>query len=131
MATDKRTYPNSYFAWFNDDSRIAILQEDSETSGAVTREKYDSYSGATVTSGLRVHFHSKYETATAVTQDLYTNIGVDTGLQKSILDYVKCRFYENIGDLEKSSYHMKLYENAINKWPGRKSGVRRLAVPRL
>jgi hypothetical protein len=25
MATNKRTYPNTYFTWYNDDNRLAIL----------------------------------------------------------------------------------------------------------
>jgi len=46
MATNKRTYPNSYFAWYNDDSRIAILTQDTTaTSGERTSEKYDTFQG--------------------------------------------------------------------------------------
>ena len=41
MATNKRTYPNDYFAWYNDEDRIAILTEDTAaTSGERTKEKY-------------------------------------------------------------------------------------------
>ena len=40
--TNKRTYPNNYFAWYNDDNRIAILTEQLSTeSGDITTEKYD------------------------------------------------------------------------------------------
>ena len=46
MATNKRTYPNSYFAWYNDDQRLAILTQDTTaTSGERTSEKYDSFQG--------------------------------------------------------------------------------------
>ena len=40
-----RTYPNDYFAWFNDDQRIAILCLDttSTTSSERTTEKYDTF----------------------------------------------------------------------------------------
>ena len=40
-----RTYPNDYFAWFNDDQRIAILALDttSTDSSERTTEKYDSF----------------------------------------------------------------------------------------
>ena len=42
MAVNKRTYPNSYFAWYNDDQRLAIVCEDTTaTSGEKTTEKYD------------------------------------------------------------------------------------------
>ena len=44
MATNKRTYPNSYFAWYNDEDRLAIVCEDtSATSGERTTEKYDTF----------------------------------------------------------------------------------------
>ena len=44
MATNKRTYPNTYFAWYNDDRRVAILELDTiSTSGEKTKEKYDTY----------------------------------------------------------------------------------------
>ena len=46
MATNKRTYPNNYFAWYNDDNRLAILSEDTTvSSGERTKEKYDTYQG--------------------------------------------------------------------------------------
>ena len=38
MATDKRTYPNEYFTWYNDDNRLAILCEDTASSGEQTRK---------------------------------------------------------------------------------------------
>ena len=46
MATNKRTYPNTYFTWYNDDNRIAILAQDTTTtSGERTKEKYDTFQG--------------------------------------------------------------------------------------
>ena len=46
MATNKRTYPNTYFTWYNDDNRIAILAQDTtSTSGERTKEKYDTFQG--------------------------------------------------------------------------------------
>jgi hypothetical protein len=46
MATNKRTYPNNYFSWYNDEDRLAILTQDTTaTSGERTKEKYDSFQG--------------------------------------------------------------------------------------
>ena len=46
MATNKRTYPNSYFAWYNDDTRLAIVTQDTTAvSGERTTEKYDTFQG--------------------------------------------------------------------------------------
>ena len=55
MATEKRTYPNSYFSWYNDDNRVAIVALDTAvSSGERTKEKYDTYQGSDVSSGLRI-----------------------------------------------------------------------------
>ena len=44
MATDKRTYPNSYFSWYNDDDRLAILERVTSTeSGETHKEIWDSF----------------------------------------------------------------------------------------
>ena len=132
MATNKRTYPNDYFTWYNDDDRLAVLSQDTTaTSGERTQEKYDTYQGSTISNGIRLTYHSKYETATAATEDLKSDLGVDTGLHKYILDYVKCRIYENIGNLQQAQYHMNMYTKGIKRWPHKKSGVRFLSVPRL
>ena len=46
MATNKRTYPNDYFAWYNDEDRLAIVAIDNtSTSGEKTKEKYDTFQG--------------------------------------------------------------------------------------
>jgi hypothetical protein len=132
MATNKRTYPNSYFAWYNDDDRLAVLcQDTTNTSGERTQEKYDTFQGDTVSNGIRLTYHAKYEEATAVTEDLKSDLGVDSGLHKYVLDYIKCRIYEDSGNLQQAMYHMDMFKKGIKRWPHRKSGVRFLSVPNL
>ena len=210
-----RTYPNDYFAWFNDDQRLAILCLDtsSTTSSERTTEKYDTFQGtgnlsstitgvtrssttatyttssahslavndrvtisgttdyndddlanqtvqtvpstttftmtlsagsgstesglsATMTSlfvndGIRMTYKSKYETVTAVTEDLDTDIGLDTSLHPSLVCYVKSRLFEDQGDFEKAGYFKNMYETQMMKQRSRKSGVRGLSVPNL
>ena len=42
----KRNYPNDYFAWYNDDKRLALVALDTtSTSGERTKEKYDTFQG--------------------------------------------------------------------------------------
>ena len=132
MATNKRTYPNTYFAWYNDDSRVAIVCEDTtSTSGERTKEKYDTYQGDDVTGGLRISFNSKYETVDAQTDDLNSDIGLDSGMHPLVLCYVRSRLFEDMGDLQKAQYYRVMYEKMMKKYPLRKSGVRHLSVPRL
>ena len=132
MATNKRTYPNSYFSWYNDDNRVAILAQDTTaTSGERTTERYDTYQGDDVSSGLRITFHSKYETVSAVTENLKTNIGLDSGLHPAVVCYIKGRMFEDEGDVQRAQYFRAMYDKIVKQYPLRKTGVRHLAVPRL
>ena len=129
-----RNYPNDYFAWYNDDKRLAILCLDTtSTSGERTKEKYDTYQDADVTNGLRLTYHSKYEavTTSSLTSELSTTNGVDTGMQDLISCFIKSRLYEDMGDLEKAQYYRKIYELELRQYPSRKSGVRVLSVPHM
>ena len=201
-----RTYPNDYFAWFNDDQRLAILCLDttSTTSSERTTERYDTFqdggnlsgtitatstsAGASVNvtsashglttddritissttsydgtysitlvdantftisatnststetgswvslfvdNGLRITYKSKFETVTAVTEDLDDDIGLDTGLQPQLVCYMKSRLYEDQGNMEQANYFRQMYETQMMKQRSRKSGVRGLSVPNL
>ena len=150
----KRNYPNDYFAWYNDDDRLAIVCLDSggsycsiavysnksdcegaggtwNVAGTTSKEKYDTYQGDDVTNGISITFHSKYEEVTAVTDNLQSGAGLDSALHNAVLCYVKSRLFEDIGDLQKAQYFMTMYQSKIKKHKGRRSGVRFLSVPRL
>ena len=132
MATDKRTYPNSYFTWYNDDDRVAVLAQDTtSTSGERTSEAYDTFQGADVTNGLRITYHSKYEELTAVTHNLKTNGGLNSSLHNAVLCYVKSRLFEDTGAFQEAQYFRQMYESKVKKHKSRKSGVRFLSVPRI
>ena len=132
MATNKRTYPNNYFSWYNDDARVAILSQDTTaTSGERTKEKYDTFQGDDVTNGLRITYHSKYETIDAQTEDLKTTGGLDSGLHPAVVCYIKGRMFEDAGDIQRAQYFRAMYDKMVKQYPLRKTGVRHLAVPRL
>ena len=201
----KRNYPNNYYAWYNDDNRVAILERVTSTDNTEThRQDWDTFqssgdlsgtisdldgSGSTATAttsaahnlenndritisgtttyagkytvtvsnttqftfthtgstsnetgsfvslfvddGLRLTYHSKYEPVSAITADLKTSIGLDSGMHHAIVCYVKYRLYEDMGDLQSASYFKKMFDIAVKQYPSRKSGVRALAVPRI
>ena len=133
-----RTYPNDYFAWYNDDRRVAILELDttSTSSGQRVTEKYDTFqSEDDVSDGLRITYHSKYTTITnasnSLNGELSSTHGVDTGMQTCLLYYAKARLFEDQGNLQQAAYFRQMYERELKRYPSRKSGVRHLAVPRL
>ena len=134
MATNKRTYPNDYFAWYNDDNRLAIvtrvISTDSDSSSSVS-DVYDTYVDSQVLNGIRMHYHSKYTPVSTNTHNLTTDSGLDSGLHPALIDYVKSRILEDMGDLQKSSYFRAKYEKTVKQYPHRKTGVRALAVPHL
>ena len=131
MAT--RDKPNSYFAWYNDDDRLAVVERQISTTEAkgITGGEYDTYTGSSVTDGIKMTIHSKYETATALTDDLQTTCGLNESMHVHILEYVKSRILEDQGDLEKAAFFKSKYESGVMKKPSRKSGVRVLLVPEL
>ena len=132
MATDKRTYPNSYFAWYNDDERLAIVCEDTTvSSGEKTKEKYDTYQGSDVSAGIRITYKSKYGTIDAQSEDLKTDAGLDSGLHPAVLCYIKGRMFEDAWDLQKAQYFRGMYDKMMRRYPLRKSGVRTLSVPKM
>ena len=93
MASSKRTYPNDYFAWYNNDDKIAIvtLITSTDDDAGTTAGQYDTYSDSTVNAGIRIHYHAKYEKVTNVEDDLKKDIGVDSGMHPAIVCYVKSR----------------------------------------
>ena len=128
-----RDNPNSYFAWYNDDDRIAIVEKkisSTEAKGVVSGE-YDTYLDSTVTNGIRMTIHSKYETADAITDDLQDDCGLDSIMHSNVLDYVKSRILEDMGQVEVSQYFRKKFEVGVARKPTRRSGVRFLSVPKL
>ena len=131
----KRDFPNDYFAWYNDDNRLGVLcqvvSNDVSDTAQTIQDKYDTYTGTSVTNGLRIHFHAKYGQISQLTDDLRADSGVDTSLHPAIIDYVKSRLLEDMGDLQRAAYYKSKYERTIKQYPHRKSGIRVLSVPKL
>ena len=213
MAT--RDKPNNYFAWYNDDDRLAIVEKQLDTTSAkgIDSGEYDSFyssgnlsgtitgvtrSGTTATytasaahglavsdtvtisgttaynddalssqavasvpstttwtmtlsagsgstesgltaswvslfvdDGIRMTIHSKYEEVTSITTALDTSHGLDSSMHSSVLDYVKSRILEDMGQLEQAQFFRKRFEISVSKKRTRRSGVRFLSVPKL
>ena len=129
----KRDNPNNYYAWYNDDDRLAVVERKTTSTDAkgVTAGEYDTYTDSTVTDGIKITIHSKYETASNLTDDLQTTCGLNEMMHVHVLDYVKSRILEDAGDVEKASFFRNKYDQGVMKKPTRKSGVRILLVPEL
>ena len=129
----KRDTPNSYFAWYNDDDRLSLVvkQEGSNSTKGTTSGEYDTFLDSTVTDGIKLVIHSKYEKLSSVSDDLQLKGKLDSVMHAFVLDYVKSRILEDMGQVEPSQYFRTKFENGIQKKPTRKSGVRTLLVPEL
>ena len=66
-----RNTPNSSFAWYNDDDRLAVVvkQASSSSTQGTTSGEYDTFLDSTVTDGLRLVMHAKYEKLSNLTDD--------------------------------------------------------------
>ena len=157
MATNKRTYPNDYFAWYNDDNRLAILAEDiTSSAGERTSEKYDTFQGDGNLSGTISSFADYNSTFTGTTKATCTSHGLTTGDRVTITSspdgdlngsysitkidddefyFSKTYVSETSGKftslLEYSAYYRQMYEQKVKKYRSRRSGVRVLSVPKL
>ena len=80
---------------------------------------------------MELTIHSKYEAVSAVANDLESDSGLDESMHSYVLDYVKSRILEDIGQVEPSQYFRTKFENGVQKKPTRKSGIRTLLVPNL
>jgi hypothetical protein len=129
----KRTYPNDYFAWYNNDDKLAIVCRVTSTdnSEGTTSGEYDTYSDSTVNAGLRIHYHAKYQEVRDPEDDLYKDAGLDSGMHYALLCYVKARLFEDVGQIDVAQYHRQMFEKIKNEYPMRKSGIRVLSVPRI
>jgi len=133
MATNRRTYPNDYFAWYNDDDSLAIVWRSlvTDSDEGTKAGEFDTYTGEDVTNGIRVTYHGHYSPINSnLTQDM-KGTGLDSGLMPALVCYVKSRLYEDLGDFQKAIYFKQMFTKRIQQYPLRKSGVRTLSVPRL
>ena len=98
------------------------------TSSSNTNET-GTFTSLFVDNGIRITYKSKYETATTLTEDLDTDIGLDTSLHPMLVCYVKSRLFEDQGNFDQANYFRQMYETQVMKQKSRKSGVRSLSVP--
>ena len=102
MAINKRTYPNDYFVWYNDDDRLAILTNDTTAlSGERTTERYDTYQGSGSTGSISAFADAGggevlatsadhgLATGTTITTDGSTNFDTDEVVTKVTKDTFK------------------------------------------
>ena len=62
----KRNYPNDYYAWYNDDDRLAILERVTSTDSSQThKEAWDSFQSDGDLSGTITDLDGSGSTATA------------------------------------------------------------------
>ena len=74
---------------------------------------------------------SKYIAANYYDDNLADNNKVDSGLHEALLNYVKSRLEEDMGNVDKSMYYKSKYRNKVRTYPHRKKGLRGLKVPHL
>jgi hypothetical protein len=102
-----------------------------DPSDGTSDNETGTFTSLFIDDGIRMTYKSKYETVTAITEDLDTDIGLDTSLQPSLVCYMKARLYEDNGNFEQANYFRQMYETQMMKQRSRKSGVRGLSVPNL
>ena len=123
------SYDGNYTITAADTNTFTISATNSESnegasSGVIWKSLF-------VDNGLRITFHSKYEEVSAITDDLKTGCGLDSGMHHALVYYVKFRLLQDQGDIQQAEYYRNLFEKVFKQYPSRKSGVRSLSVPRI
>ena len=128
-----RDTPNTYFAWYNDDDRLAVVvrQESTDSSKGTSSGEYDTYLDTSVTDGIKMTVHSRYEAVTTLSDDLQVSSGLDESMHPHVLDFVKSRILEDSGNAQDATYFRPKYERVVLKKETRKSGIRLIIVPEL
>ena len=121
--------PDAYY-----DGNYSITRVDADNfkiTKAYSAEDSGTWNSLFVDDGLRLTYHSKYSPVSAITDDLKTSSGLDSGMHHALVNYVKCRLFQDMGDIQQAEYYRKLFDEIFKKYPSRKSGVRYLSVPRI
>ena len=120
-----RKNPNTNFGWYIEGDMIAILYKNASTGA------YESWRSSTVEDAVRVSYTAKYDAVQYYDNNLKDNNRVDSGLHAALLNYVKSRLEEDMGNYDKSAYFHQKYRNKIRTYPHRKKGQRGIKVPNL
>ena len=121
--------PDSYY-----DGDYTITKVDADEfyfTKAYSAEDSGTFTSLFVDDGIRMTIHSKYEDVTVITTALDTTHGLDSSMHSSVLDYVKSRVLEDMGQLEQAQFFRARFEVSVSKKRTRRSGVRFLSVPKL
>ena len=126
--------PDSYYdtASSNSDGNYEITKIDADyfyISATYSAEDSGTWTSLFVDKGLRITYHSFYDTPSSTDNDLESDLGLGSGLHNCLICYMKARLYEDQGDLDKAMYFRKIYEKNVAQYPSRKSGIRALSVP--
>ena len=103
--------------WFIDEERLGVVQknESEDSTGKVLKE----FKSPTISigMGLRIRYKSNYRPVDKIGQDLDGHSNLHESLHPALVDYVKARMYEDVGDLKTAQYFRQLYEVKIRKFP--------------
>ena len=116
---------NSKFGYYIEGNNLGVLYRNQNTG------KMESYSGEDVQEGIRLSYTAKYNAVKYFEDNIADNNKVDSGLHVALLDYVKARLEEDMGNADKSMYFKSKYRNKIKSYPHSKKGQRGLKVPNL
>lgn len=71
MATNKRNYPNDYYAWYNDDGRVAIVEQRTDLESNTHNDEYDSFQGDGDLSGTMTEMLTDGSTVTVTCSEAH------------------------------------------------------------
>tara|TARA_R100000353_G_scaffold6021_1_gene8177 strand:- start:2207 stop:2581 length:375 start_codon:yes stop_codon:yes gene_type:complete len=107
------------YGYYVEGGNIAILEQNVETG------KFDSVE-ASITNGLLV----RYTKVPDAPVDESSILPLDESLALALVDYVKAKQFEQLGDYEKRQFHMREFLKKVMQYQKNRNGGAKIIIPR-
>ena len=84
-----------------------------------------------IANGYKDTRNQKFDAAQYFDNNFRDDLGVDSGLHIAILEFVKHRLEEDLGNIQKSAYFLQKYKQKISTYPHSRKGTRGIKLPPL
>lgn len=106
------------YGYYVEGGNIGILEQNKETG------KFDSVT-SNITNGLLVRFTKVPDAPTSESSE----IPMDESLALALVEYVKAKQFEQLGDYDKRQFHMKEFKKKVMTYSRDRNGGPRIIMP--
>tara|TARA_R100001594_G_C4021219_1_gene259210 strand:+ start:804 stop:1211 length:408 start_codon:yes stop_codon:yes gene_type:complete len=128
IVNENRLYPGDKYVWFKRGRDFIILEKPTHANDLTTADDPTS----TITNGVQIEFTAVPTwTVAANSNPAETEIPADETMTYALLDYVKSRMAEDLGDFKAREYYEKKFRQKVREADDNKIGGLRQIRPIL